>query len=142
MLTYAGPLSRRCLMVIGILTFCGCATAPPAPEPPLSTNPAVISLLDRAQLATDEERHGEAQASLERALRIEPANGRLWYALAQSAMRQEDFRQTESFALRADSFAGRDPLLKRDIWRLIATARESRGDETGASAARQRAKSY
>jgi hypothetical protein len=52
---------------------------------------------------------------------------------------QRDYAQAESTALRSESWAGKDNLLRADNWRLIAAARDARGDTTGAQQAREAA---
>jgi len=76
-----------------------------------------------------------AAASLERALRIEPRNPRLWQELARVRLQQGDFVQAESVATRSNSWAGSDNALRAENWRLIAQAREARGDSAGARTA-------
>ncbi|MEO8331176.1 MAG: tetratricopeptide repeat protein, partial [Gallionella sp.] len=53
----------------------------PEPKPVMSASPAVIALLDQAQLENKAGRRETAGASLERALRIEPRNPWLWHEL-------------------------------------------------------------
>src|SRR6266704_2919492 len=108
----------------------GTAPAPaPAPESAARTETiAIASLLDGARAAT-------AAASLERALRIEPRNPRLWQELARVRLKQGDYAQAESTAARSNSWAGGDGGLRAENWRLIAQAREARGDAEGARAA-------
>jgi predicted Zn-dependent protease len=125
----------------------GCATLePPAPvsEPasvPISAppaaieNPAVASLMDGARTDVAAGRLVNAAASLERALRIEPRNPRLWQELARVRLKQGDYAQAESVAARSSSWAGGDNRLRAENWRLIAQAREARGDAAGARAA-------
>jgi cytochrome c-type biogenesis protein CcmH/NrfG len=76
-----------------------------------------------------------AAASLERALRIEPRNPRLWHELARVRLQQREFIQAENTAARSSSWAGGDNALRAENWRLIAQAREARGDISGARAA-------
>src|SRR5262249_60800105 len=71
-----------------LLLLAACASTPrpePGPPPsPFSTlpphpeSPAVASLIDNARLDSQAGRYASAGASLERALRIEPRNPRLW----------------------------------------------------------------
>jgi len=68
-----------------------------------------------------------AAASLERALRIEPRNPRLWNELAQVRLRQGQYAQAESLAARSNSWAGNDSALRADNARIIAEAREISG---------------
>jgi len=76
-----------------------------------------------------------AEAEGERALRIEPRNPRLWQELARVRLKQGDYAQAESVAARSSSWAGGDNRLRAENWRLIAQAREARGDAEGARAA-------
>lgn len=124
----------------------GCASVqPPAPVsdpvPAPVTAPApvgsaaVASLMDGARADVGAGRLANAAASLERALRIEPRNPRLWQELAKVRLKQGDYAQAESVAARSNSWAGADNRLRADNWRLIAQAREARGDAAGARAA-------
>jgi tetratricopeptide (TPR) repeat protein len=135
------------------LIFLGaCATAPegpvpPAPPPPAeapppvarSENVAVAGLMESARADAAAGRLSTAAASIERALRIEPRNPRLWQELARVRLQQEQFGQAESVAARSNSFAGTDNALRAENWRLIAQSREARGDADGARAARDSA---
>ena len=118
---------------------------PPPPSPyPLSSpahaeSPAIASLMGSARAVTSAGRLANAAASLERALRIEPRNPRLWQELSRVRLLQRDYVQAESCAQRSNSWAGGDALLVADNWRLIAQAREARGDSEGARAAQDAA---
>jgi tetratricopeptide (TPR) repeat protein len=141
----------KLLVVLAALLIPGCAavapsTAPstaPAPEtaPPVSRTetPAVAGLLDAARADVTAGRLPNAAASLERALRIEPRNPRLWAELARVRFKQGDFVQAESTARRSNSWAGSDNALLAENWRLIAQAREARGDGEGARSALEQA---
>jgi len=115
----------------------------PAPEPALAPAPApapiqsaaVASLMDGARADVAAGRLANAAASLERALRIEPRNARLWQELARVRLKQGEYAQAESVAARSNSWAGSDNRLRAENWRLIAQAREARGDAAGARAA-------
>src|SRR3989441_1533226 len=122
----------------------GCATVyppPPGPAPAPAPEPesaartetiAIASLLDGARADTAAGRLANAAASLERALRIEPRNPRLWQELARVRLKQGDYAQAESTAARSNSWAGGDSGFRAENWRLIAHAREARGDAPGA----------
>jgi Tfp pilus assembly protein PilF len=133
-----------------ILLLTGCAQAPsPAPEqPPVVETPikpapqesvAIAGLLQSARSDSAAGKLTNAAATLERALRIEPRNPRLWQELARVRLKQGEYAQAESVASRSSSFAGRDDGLRADNWRLIAQAREARGDSAGARAAEEAA---
>ena len=139
----------------------GCATTPgpaptPAPEPDLppvqipeagpapvpvpapaarTENVAIAGLMDTARADTAAGRLANAAATLERALRIEPRNPRLWQELARVRLKQGQYAQAESVAARSNSWAGSDNALRAENWRLIAEARTARGDAEGARTA-------
>ena len=136
----------RTLVAILAVLIGGCAlvqqpapvSAPaPAPAPPAARteNAAIAGLLDSARADAASGRLANAAASLERALRIEPRNPRLWQELARVRLKQGEYAQTESTAARSNSWAGGDSTLRAENWRLIAQAREARGDTAGARAA-------
>jgi Flp pilus assembly protein TadD len=114
--------------------------APAAPAP-VSNNPAVVALLDSAHNAATAGQLPSATASLERALRIEPRNPLLWHELAKLKLQKGDYRQAENLAARSNSWAGSNKALRASNWRLISEARSLRGDNAGARAALEKAKS-
>jgi Tfp pilus assembly protein PilF len=132
-----------------IVLVSGCATAPepapttpepePAPAPPVvpatpprQENIAVAGLMNSARADAAAGNLTNAAASLERALRIEPRNPRLWHELARVRLKQGQYVQAESVAARSNSWAGEDKPLRAENWRLIAQSREARGDAEGA----------
>lgn len=140
---------KRWLLPALLLT--GCATAPgPAPAPvepaPASVpaqapapqasapqeNVAIAGLMESARADAAAGRLPNAAASLERALRIEPRNPRLWQELARVRLQQGDYSQAEGLALRSNAWGGADNPLRAENWRLIAQARQARGDADGA----------
>jgi predicted Zn-dependent protease len=122
------------------------APAPQAepPPPPISRseNTAVAGLMETARADAAAGRLSTAAASIERALRIEPRNPRLWQELARVRLQQRQFTQAESVAARSNSFAGNDSALRAENWRLIAQSREARGDDDGARTARESADKF
>lgn len=135
----------RAFVLASIATLGACATiAPSGPDaplvlPPASENVAVLALLDQAQTESGAGRAQGASATLERALRIEPRNGRLWLELARHHLAQGDSEQAEQFAVRANALAGTDRKVRAAGWLLIAEARRARDDEAGARQADGRA---
>jgi len=137
-------MNVRSLTVLAVLLG-SCAGLPlqppgqasaPAVEPAARTeNIAVASLMEGARTEAAAGHLANAAASIERALRIEPRNPRLWQALARVRLQQGDYAQAESTARRSSSWAGDDSALRSENWRLIAQAREARGDTEGARAA-------
>ena len=148
-------------VIIVSAVLAGCATAPvptpaPAPEPDLPSvqipepapvpapapaahaeNVAIAGLMGTARADAAAGRLANAAATLERALRIEPRNPRLWQELARVRLKQGQYAQAESVAARSNSWAGSDNALRAENWRLIAEAREARGDVEGARQARE-----
>ena len=127
-----------------LLLLSGCATAPaPTPEPPTpgpaqaptpapppaarSENIAVAGLMETARADASAGRLANAAASLERALRIEPRNPRLWQELARVRLRQGEYAQAESLAARSNTWAGADDALRAENARIVAEARELAG---------------
>ena len=68
----------------------------------------------------------QAAATLERALRIEPRNPRLWHELALVRLRQGDGAQAANLAARSNSFAGSDAALRSANQSVIEQARTAR----------------
>jgi len=139
-----------------LLFLAACATAPEGPSepPPPSTpeptpppvsrteNVAVAGLMESARADAAAGKLATAAASLERALRIEPRNPRLWQELARVRLQQTQFVQAENMAARSNSYAASDNALRAENWRLIAQAREARGDADGARSARESAEKF
>ena len=138
-----------CFVCVLVL-LSGCMTTAPlierepkeqAPAAVEVQNPAVVALLAAADTASRADNHQGAVAKLERALRIAPKNGNIWYQLAEVKFIQAKYRQAENFALRANSVA-QSHTLRRRAWLLVAKAREQQGDTAGAALARDHAQRY
>jgi len=97
--------------------------APPEPAPAVKESVAIAGLMDSARSDAAAGRLAEAASTLERALRIEPRNPRLWQELARVRLQQGDFPQAESLAQRSNSWAGSDSVLRAENARLIEQAR-------------------
>src|SRR5262245_42140481 len=109
----------------------GPSEAPPAPPPPpeppaVRENVAIAGLVESARADASTGRLVQAAASLERALRIEPRNPRLWHELARVRLRQGDAVQAANLAARSNSFAGSDSQLRAANQGIIEQARTSR----------------
>jgi Tfp pilus assembly protein PilF len=119
-----------------VVLIAGCATVPepapaPAPEPPPvpaahSENIAIAGLMENARADLAAGRLANAAAALERALRIEPRNPRLWQELARVRLKQGEYAQVESLAARSNTWAGTDEGLRAENLRLIEAARAAR----------------
>ena len=115
------------------------AAPEPPPLPPASGNRAVIALLDRAQADAGAGRPDAASATLERALRIEPRNARLWHELAQLRLAQGQYAQAISLAQKSNSFAAGQRPLQAMNWRVIGQARIAQGNADAGQKALDRA---
>jgi len=142
------------VVALGLL-LAGCASAPgpespaepgPPPAAPIEQAPeaqpqppresvAIAGLMESARSDAAAGRLPNAAASIERALRIEPRNPRLWQELARVRLQQGEFAQAESLAQRSNTWSGTDNRLRADNWRLIAESRRARGDADGAQKA-------
>ena len=100
----------------------------PSPEarPGPKENVAVAGLMESARGDAAAGRLPNAAASLERALRLEPRNPRLWQELARVRLKQGDFVQAENLAARSNSYAGSDSGLRAENARIIEQARAGR----------------
>ena len=102
----------------------------------------MAGLLQSARSDSAAGRLTNAAATLERAIRIEPRNPRLWQELARVRLKQGDYAQAENVAGRSNSFAGNDNALRAENWRLIAQAREAQGNADGARQALETAQRF
>ena len=119
----------------------GCAGIATDTEPTsASDKPVVVSLVHDAEGASAGGQHDRAIAYLERALRIEPRNPRLWHQLAQVRLEQGRYQQAVHLAARSNALAGKDKELKSSNWELIADAYELTGDVDRAQSAREKAR--
>ena len=113
-------------------------TAAPSMEPAApvrSNNTAVLALLSSAGSQQQGGDMPGAAATLERALRIEPRNARLWHRLASLRLEQKQYRMAADLADKSNSLAPEDDNLRRANWRLIARSRSALGDSKGAQQA-------
>lgn len=67
-----------------------------------------------------------AEATLERALRIEPRNPWLWHELARVRLKEGKAAEARSLAARSNSFAGGDASVRDANAKLIDEARSVR----------------
>lgn len=102
------------------------------------SGPAVTSLIKQARAARAANKPAQAQAALERAMRIEPRNAFVWSALASSFLAQNNYAQAMSHAQKSNSLARGNIYLELDNYRTIAIARDAQGDAAGSLAAQAR----
>jgi len=146
-ITNAPPLPSPGTTVPGVGTY----IPPTATQPPLVTqsyphtiqdtnaSKAVLSLYKQAQDARAAGHADQAEALLERALHIESRNPFVWQALAGAHMDLNHPDQAESAAQKSTSLGRGNPYIEAGNWRLIASARQARGDAGGAVQAQARA---
>lgn len=114
-------INYRILSVLLALLLSACSTAPfPSLQAPVSQNSAVINLRNTALNSAQEGALDHAISTLERALRIEPNNARLWFDLAKMHKQAEDHETANNIALRAASLSN-SPWLSANIETFIFT---------------------
>ncbi len=91
-----------------------------------STSRTVLALLDQATKMEQSGNPEKAAATLERALRIEPKNARLWHRLAVIRYQQGQYTQAESLAAKSSTLAQDDWELKQKNAELIERVRQQR----------------
>lgn len=114
------------------------------PAAPRYARPAPKRAVEVLMAKAEEQRRQDdlvgATVSLERALRIAPADAVLWHRLADVRLAQRRFDLVSQLAAKSNSLA--DPAevaLRRANWSMIAAARDAAGDAVGAREARRRA---
>ncbi len=86
----------------------------------ISQNPAVIALLEGAQIKSEGGEYGLAVLTLERAVRISPSDPKIWHALAKARFSQSQYEMSISLAKKSNMLAKNNRELQRDNWHLIA----------------------
>lgn len=116
--------------------------APPPPDLPRSaesiSGAAVTSLVRQARSQRAAGQPQQAQATLERALRIEPRNYFVWSALAQTHLDQKNYEQAASVAAKSNSLARGNLYVELENWKTIRAARVATGNASGAEQAQAR----
>ncbi|WP_051560178.1 tetratricopeptide repeat protein [Marinobacterium jannaschii] len=114
----------------------------PTAVAPSKMSPAVLALLDNADLDRRRGNYQSAENTLGRAQRIAPREPEVYYRMAQVRQKKRLWQQAEQLALRGVALAqGQGAMLKR-LWLLIADIRLDAGDQTGAQKARLKANRY
>lgn len=124
----------------------------PAPEPdsvpdsaPISSRESVPApqegkaagaLLASARQQVRAGDFSQAEIILERALRVEPRNARLWHEMAQVKYAQQDYGQAVQFCIKSNSLAGKDYNLIQQNWLLMEKAYINLGEPEKARQAR------
>ena len=108
-------------------------------RPAEASPPAVIALMDAAE---SERRSGQldaAVATLERAIKIQPRNAKLWHDMAALRLEQYKPRLALDLARKSNTLASGERELKRNNWRIISECKHLLGDPDGAARALEEA---
>lgn len=97
---------------------------------------AAGTLLASARQSVRSGQLGQAEMMLERALRLEPRNARLWHEMAQVKYGQQEYGQVVQFCIKSNSLAGKDYGLIQQNWRLMEKAYMKSGQPEKARQAR------
>ena len=104
-----------------------------------NAQPIVIALLEESKAKMEHGKLTSAAASLERALRLEPKNARLWNQLGLVRLRQKNWQQAITLAKKSNSLAVKDFDLQAANWKIIAQAHSRAGNKSAAKIAAERA---
>ena len=99
-------------------------------------SPAVQSLITAANTATTNRDWDQAQAALERAVKLAPTKSSVWLRLAQTHLLSGDLERAREVGQRALSLAAADGDENVAAWRLIGDIEQARGDVSAAQVAR------
>jgi len=122
----------------------GEATPAPAerPAPPprqFHLGAASSALVSQAHTQAASGDFGQAAATLERALRIEPDNPLLWIELGRVRLGENNAAQADATARKALALGTGDPRVEASAWHLIADSLRARGRNPEAVDAERRA---
>lgn len=121
--------------------------AAPPPPPPVSAPktfsldapPAVLALESDIQKSMNDGHYGDAAATLERAIRIQPRNPELWHVLARVRLKQGQPGLSVDLARKSNLLARNNAELIRSNWEIMAQALRLKGDPEGAAEAQRKA---
>jgi len=115
----------------------------PAAPPPrqFRLSPAASALVAQAHHQAAGGDYGQAGATLERALRIEPDNPLVWIELGRVQLAENNATQADAMARKALALATGDATAQSSAWRLIADSLRARGRNGEAAQAEHRAAS-
>ncbi len=109
---------------------------PPVEEPIIERPAGALQI--KAEQALQQGEYGRAEMFLERALRVDPRNARLWHIMGQVKYGQGDFDQTVQFCLKSNSLAGKNEALVEENLRLMEKAYIKMGKTDKAEQVRRR----
>ncbi len=113
----------------------------PAPGAPRQSHLGVAAsaLVTQARTQAGGGEYGQAAATLERALRIEPGNPLLWIELGRVRLSENNAAQAEAMGHKALALATGDAGAQAAAWHLIADSLHARGRDPEAAEAEGRA---
>lgn len=117
--------------------------APGRPSPPparqFHLGAASSALVTQAHTQANGGDYGQAAATLERALRIEPDNPLVWIELGRVHLAANDAAQADAMGHKALALATGDPTAQSSAWHLIADSLRASGRNGEAAQAEERA---
>lgn len=122
------PISKPIVQAIEVLPAINSA------KPPVHNN-AVLALLDSASEQKKTGSLSRSASTLERAVRIAPANATVWHQLAVVRFEQNNFQLAESLARKSNLLASNNRWLRHRNWLLIANIKLALGDRAAAKLA-------
>lgn len=121
--------------------------APPAPPPkerpkvaPATLSPASKALVSQAQAQRKKGDLPGANATLDRALRIEPSNPLLWIEMGRLRMDQRNYPQAEAMGRKALAVSVGDNRTQATAWQLISDSLRARGKNPQAQEALEKSR--
>ena len=102
------------------------------------TTAATATLLAAAATASEAQNYNDAISYLERAVRIEPRNPKLWIELSDAHLASGNTNAANQHVRKAIALAGNDGELTRQAWLQLADVREAEGNLSEAKAIRRR----
>ncbi len=105
---------------------------------PYEFNNLTARLIKKAQVLMENQKLDQAFATMERALRIDGDNPKLWSLMAEIQLRRENPGQAVHLANKSNLLAQGDNVLELRNWRIIYEARKSMEDLPGVKEAELR----
>ena len=115
------------------------ARPPAVPPRPFRLGAATSALVAQAHAQANGGDYGQAAATLERAVRIEPDNPLVWIELGRVQLGSNNAAQADALARKALTLGTGDASAQAFAWRLIADAARARGRTADAYDADRRA---
>ncbi len=100
---------------------------------------AASRLWDQARTEMAMGRYDQALSTVERAIRIDGENPRLWTLMAKIQLKRKNFYQAEQLARKSNLLSVKNPSLRAENWRIIAKALNKLGKSESAEKAIKRA---